>query len=88
MKKAFRTSTTVSMENTHLFVLSDRYFKNCFKKNILDHENQRKDFLMERIPVFRERKGYFDSRFKYIKTHVKHYSNILIIFKFITPYLT
>ena len=39
-------------------------------KDIQKAERERKDFLLERIPAFRQNKEYFNLRFKYIKTHV------------------
>jgi len=79
MKKAHRTSTTVAIEDTNLFTLSEQFFDKCFGKSILKSEIERKEFLMERVEIFRERKQYFDSRFKYIKTHVNNYYNCNII---------
>ncbi len=70
MKKAFRTSTVMTIEDTDFFVLSEEFFDKSFNKAIHKAERERKDFLMQRIPAFLENKPYFNSRFKYIKTHV------------------
>jgi len=70
MNKAFRTSTTKTLENTDFFILSLDGFDKCFNKAIKKAERERKDFLIERIPAFRHNKAYFNTRFKHIKTHV------------------
>ncbi len=78
MKKLPRSSTTIAVEDTDLFVLSESDFEKCFSKSILKSEIERKEFLMERIPAFKERRLYFDLRFKYIRTHVR---SLIILMK-------
>ena len=68
--KVHRTSTTIAIEDTDFFVLSEEYFDKSFNKAISKAERERKDFLIDRIPAFQVRESYFNSRFKYIKTHV------------------
>ena len=71
MNRAFRTSTTKTVADTNFFILSLEHFDRSFNKAISKAERDRKDFLIDRIPAFKENKAYFKSRFKYIKTHVR-----------------
>jgi len=71
MHKKFRTSTVISLEDTDFFVLKVEFFDRSFNKAILKAESQRKEFLIERVPAFKENKQYFFKRFKHIKTHVR-----------------
>jgi len=71
INKAYRTSTTISVTDVDLFTLNQEFFDKSFNKSILRSTVERKEFLMNRIEAFRENKSYFESRFKYIKTHVK-----------------
>ena len=77
MNKAHRTSTTMTIEDTDFFVLSEEYFDKCFNKAIRQAERERKDFLIERIPAFKNDQVLFNQRFKYIKTHNKTFNDIL-----------
>ena len=70
MNKAHRTSTTIALQDTDLFVLSALDFDKCFKKNIHQNDKERREFLMNKVKSFKFRKEKFESRFKYIKTHV------------------
>ena len=70
MNKKYRTSTVFTIEDTDFFILNEFYFDRSFSKAILRAEKDRKDFLIERIPAFKENQIHFNKRFKYIKTHV------------------
>jgi len=77
INKAHRTSTTIALQDTDLFVLSGEHFDKCFNKSILKNDIERKEFLMNKIKTFKLNKQYFDLRFKYIKTHNKSNNDII-----------
>jgi len=71
MNKANRTSSVYALEDTELFVLDNDGFDKSFLKSILRAEIDRKDFLKDRIPVFKDNEAKFFGLFKLIKTHVR-----------------
>ncbi len=51
MNKKFRSSTVMTEEDTHFFVLLEDFFDKTFKKAILKADRERKDFLIERVTI-------------------------------------
>ena len=71
MHKNHRTSTTIAIKDTDLFILEEKHFDKSFSKSILKNDIDRREFLMDKVPCFKIREKYFYSKFKFFTTHVK-----------------
>ena len=77
MLKKARTSSTCCLEDTWLLVLGDVEFERSIGRAIFRCDLERKQFLINRIPSFRNNEKIFVSLFKFLKTQVskhKYYS--------------
>jgi len=70
MLKKLRTSSVLCLEDCHIFILSDENFELSIGRSILKGDTDRKQFLLNRIPAFKENKKFFVSVFKDLKTVV------------------